>query len=110
MLNSTIPAGNHHKALVTQDSKIESANKKIRATKASVDRAEERLIEAHRRAIVDPNSEKLRHTVERATKMRTNAETAYTKAVEASMDRLGTGSGRVMVLLPSQVADNSGPK
>src|SRR5882762_3293734 len=75
------PVGNHHKALVIQDSKIESANKKIRATKASVDRAEEQLIKAHRRAIGDPDSEKLQHAIERATRTRTNAETAYAKAV-----------------------------
>jgi len=48
--------------------------------------------------------------VEKETKMPTNAETAYTKAVEASMDRLGMGSGCVMVLLLSWVTDNLEPK
>jgi hypothetical protein len=89
---------NHHKALVAQDSKIESANKKLKAAKASVDRAEGNLLEARRRATADPASEKFKNTLERAVKIVTTAGNAYTKAVDASMDTIGTGSGRVMVL------------
>jgi hypothetical protein len=38
------------------------------------------------------------------------AGNAYTKAVDASMDTIGTGLGRVMVLLPTLMVDNTGHK
>jgi hypothetical protein len=98
---------NHHKALIAQDSKIESANKRLKAANASVNRAEERLFEAQRRATNDPGNERLRSDLEKVTKTQANAGDAYTKAVDASISTVGTGSGRVMVLLPPQVADNT---
>jgi len=102
---------NHQKALVAQDTMIEAANKRIRAAKDSFDRAEERLIDICRRTTGDPDNEKHKHNLTRATKMRENAENMYTKAVDASLEKVGTGSGRVMILLPSQVADSfSAPK
>ena len=64
------------------------------------------MLEVQRRAAVDSGSEKSRNGLERATKTLTTAGNAYTKAVDASIDMVGTGSGRVMVLLPSRAADN----
>jgi hypothetical protein len=87
---------NHHKALVAQDSKIESANKKLKVAKASVNRAEGNLLKACRWATTDPASEKFKNTLERAVKI-----------VDASMDTIGTGSGRVMVLLPTRVVNST---
>ena len=98
---------NHHKALTTQDSKIESANKKLKAAKASVDRADARAIEAHKCAAANPDSQKFRNDLERATKTRENAGNVYTKAVDVGVDTIGTGSSRVMVLLPSHIANNT---
>lgn len=98
---------NHNKALASQDAKINSANKKLKATKASVDRTEARFIEAHKRTDTNPDSEKLRNDLERVRKSRDNAGSAYTKAIAASIDTIGTGSGRVMVLLPSHVAKDN---
>ena len=92
---------NHHKALLTEDSKIESANKKLKAAMTSFDRAEERVFEAQKRATVDPDNEKLKNDLERATNKRGNAGNGFTKALDASIDTIGTGSGHVMVLLPS---------
>jgi len=101
---------NHHKALTTQDCKIESANKRLKAAKVSVDRAEERVIEAHKRAAANPDNEKVRDSLERATRTRANAGTTYTKAVGTSIDTIGTGSGHVMILLPAHVADKTKQK
>ena len=103
-LDTTV--NNHHKALTTQDSKIESANKKLKAAKASIDRADAHAIEAHKHA-ADPDSQKFRNDLERATKTRENAGNVYTKAVDVGVDTIGTGSSRVMVLLPSHIANNT---
>jgi hypothetical protein len=104
---STISVHNHHKGLVAQDSKIESANKRLKAAKDSVSRAEGNLLEARKRATADPASEKFKNTLERAVKTVTTAGNAYTKAVDASIGTVGSGSGRVMVLLPTRVVDNT---
>jgi hypothetical protein len=96
----------HHKALVTQDSKIELANKKLKTAKALIERAEEQVFKAHRRSTVEPNSEQLKTNLERAIRTRGKAEDTYTKAVESSIGTIGTGSGRVMVLLPPTSAYN----
>lgn len=98
---------NHHKALTTQDAKIESANKKLKAAKASIDRAEARVAAAHGRTGADPDSEKFRNDLERATKTQVNAGNTYTKALDASIDTIGMGSGRVLVLLPPHVVNNT---
>ena len=45
--------------------------------------------------------------LDKAMRARDNAGKAYTKAVEGSTETLGTGSGRVMVLLPSRVTDTT---
>jgi paraquat-inducible protein B len=106
----TISVNQHHKTLVAQDSKIESANKKLKSAQTSVNRAEDRVFEANRRATTDPDSEKYRSDLERAKRTHENAEHTYSKAVDASIDTIGTGSGHVMVLLPSRVAELEGTK
>ena len=103
----TIPVNNHHKALVAQDSKIETTNKKLKAANASVNRAEENLLEARKRATTDPASEKFKSTLERAAKTATTTGNVYMKAVDASIDTIGTGSGHVMILVPTRVVDNT---
>ena len=95
----------HHKTLVTQDSQIESANKKLKIAHASVARAEDRLLETQGQALANPRSEKYRMDLDKATRTRDNAGKAYAKAVDGSIETIGTGSGRVMVLLPSRAAD-----
>ena len=101
-----IPVNNHHKVLIAQDSKIESANKRLKAAKASVDRADERMFKAHQHITINPDSEKLKISLERAAKAQETTEQAYAKAVEVSTNTIGMGSGRVMVLLPSRVAEH----
>ena len=95
----------HHKALVTQDSQIESANKKLKTAHASVARAEDRLVETQQQALANPHSEKYRADLEKATRSQDNAGKAYSKVVDQSIGTIGTGSGRIMILLPSHVAD-----
>ena len=65
------------------------------------------MFEAHSHATIDPNSKKLRNDLERVMKMRINAGNTYTKAVDASYEMIGTGSGRVMVLLPFRATDSA---
>jgi hypothetical protein len=95
----------HHKTLVTQDSQIESANKKLKIAHASVARAEDHLLETQGQALANPHSEKYRMDLDKATRTWDNAGKAYAKAVDGSIETIGTGSGRVMVLLPSRAAD-----
>ena len=90
-----------------QDSLIESANKKLKTAHTSVARAEDHLLETQEQALANPHNERCRMDLDKATRARDNAEKAYTKAVEGSTETLGTGSGRVMVLLPSRVADTT---
>jgi hypothetical protein len=96
----------HHKILVTEDSRIESANKRLKAAKAAVDRAGECVSEAYRHVTIDHN-DKLGSNLQGATKTLENVKLVYAKAVDASTDTIGTGSGRVMVLLPPWVAANT---
>jgi len=95
----------HHKTLVTQDSQIESANKKLKIAHASVAWAEDRLLETQGQALANPHSEKYRMDLDKATRTWDNAGKAYAKEVDGSIEIIGTGSGRVMVLLPSCAAD-----
>ena len=95
----------HHKALVMQDSQIESANKKLKIAHASVARAEDHLVEIQQQALANPHSEKYRTDLDKATKTHDNAGKAYAKAVDKSIEAVGTGSGHIMILLPSRVAD-----
>jgi hypothetical protein len=101
---TNVLVNNRHKALITEDSRIGSANKKLKGAMASFDRAKQRVFDAEKHAAAGPDSEKLWGDLERAAKAHGNARNAYTKALDASMDTIGTGSGRVMVLLPSHVA------
>ena len=95
---------NCHKALITEDSRIESANKKLKEVMASFDRAKQCVFDTDKHVATDRDSEKLRGDLERVEKVHGNAGNVYTKALNASMDTIGTGSGSVMVLLPSHVA------
>ena len=104
IISTNVLVNNRHKALITEDSRIESANKKLKEVMASFDRAKQCVFDTEKRAATDRDSEKLRGDLERAEKVHGNAGNAYTKALNASMDTIGTGSGRVMVLLPSHVA------
>ena len=99
-MNLFSPVNSHHKTLTVQDAKIESANKKLKIAHASVDRAEDRLLKIQEQALANPD-EKRQMELSKATRSRENAGKAYTKAVDESMSTIGTGSGRVMVLLPS---------
>jgi hypothetical protein len=106
-IESQTIVNNHHKTLINEDAKIESANKRLQAATASFDRAEERIVEVHKRAAMDPAGEKLKGDLERVAMTCGRAANTYAKALDASVSTIGTGSGRVMVLLPSRVVDNS---
>jgi hypothetical protein len=91
----------HHRTLTTQDAKIESANKKLKTAHASVGRAEDRLLEMQEKALTNPDNEKRQVDLDKATRAQESARKAYTKALDESVSTIGTGSGRIMVLLPS---------
>jgi hypothetical protein len=89
-----------------QDSKIESANKKLKIAHGLVARAEDHLVEIQQQALANPHSEKYRTGLDKAMRSQDNAGKAYAKAVDGSIETIGTGSGRIMILLPSrEVAD-----
>ena len=77
---------------------------------ALFNRAEEWVFKAQKCATVDLDSEKLKNDLERVTNTWENAGNGFTKALDASIDTIGTGSGHVMVLLPSRIADGTKQK
>jgi hypothetical protein len=88
-----------------QDSQIESANKKLKIAHALVSRTEDCLVEIQQQALANPHSEKYRTDLDKAMKTQNSVGKAYAKAVDGSTGTIGTGSGHIMVLLPSCVAD-----
>jgi len=81
-----------HKILKKQDQDIEHQNKKIR-------RAIEGVTTTHElECQVQGSSNHL--TVDRTKKKKEKAMASYRKAVEMSTEKIGTGSGKVGLLLP----------
>jgi hypothetical protein len=82
-----------HKILEKQDQDIEHQNKKIKRAIEGVAATHEEL-ERH----VQGSSNPL--TINRTEKKKEKAMAGYRKAVEASTEKIGTGSGKVGLLLP----------
>lgn len=81
--------------------KIESLNKKLKVSHETLCKANARLLQVQNHAVNKPNDEKIATDLAKTVRARENAEMAYVKALEGSKDAVGTGSGRVMLLLPA---------
>jgi len=97
-----VPVVAHRRTLAAQDAKIESLNKKLKASHTTLQKLT-RLLEMQRQAACNAGDEKNGVDLGKAVKAQGNAHSAFAKAVERSVDAVGTGSGRVMILLPATV-------
>lgn len=79
----------HHERLTTQDQEIERQNKRLQTAFNSVQRLQGQL----QQNWTVPQHENAVDTMERATEQ-------FRKMVEKSRSNLGTGSGKVGILLP----------
>ncbi|KAJ7261654.1 hypothetical protein C8J57DRAFT_1514171 [Mycena rebaudengoi] len=89
-------ANQHHKDFSKQDAHIENQNKKLRTASDRKLIAEEQLYLLHGHAGSQVQLERAYKAVEWASE-------GYEKALAASMEVVGTGSGKVGVLLPSGI-------
>ncbi|KAH7918743.1 hypothetical protein BV22DRAFT_1051534 [Leucogyrophana mollusca] len=88
-----------HRTLVAQDSKISTQNKKLKTAHSALSNASQRLTalqEAATSSITD---------ITKVVTQRDRASAMYSKALEGSMGVVGTGTGKVGVLLPPTARD-----
>lgn len=95
--------GAHQKMLAAQDAKIESLNKKLKASHTTLQKANTCLLKMQHQTTYNTDDEKNRADLEKAAKAQGKAQSAFAKVVERSVDAVGTGSGHVMILLPATV-------
>ena len=88
----------HHNALSRQDEMIERHNKKLKKAHADNINTEERL------TIAQESQGSSLPTIEKAKKASVRAAEAYQRAVTASLKVIGSGSGKVGLLLPQESA------
>lgn len=88
----------HHNALSRQDETIERHNKKLKKAHGDNIDTEERLM------IVQESQGSSLPTIEKAKKASVRAAEAYQRAVTASLKVIGSGSGKVGLLLPQESA------
>ncbi|KAJ7122723.1 hypothetical protein C8R46DRAFT_1238174 [Mycena filopes] len=87
-------ADQHHKTLLRQDTQIEAHNKRLRTAHDAMLNANERVYSTHSQSGSQVQLERVYKGAERA-------EDAYEKALAASKEVVGSGSGKVGLLLPS---------
>ena len=88
----------HDNALSRQDETIERHNKKLKKAHADHINTEERL------TIAQESQGSSLPTIEKAKKASVRAAEAYQRAVTASLKVIGSGSGKVGLLLPQESA------
>ncbi|KZP03202.1 hypothetical protein FIBSPDRAFT_905199 [Athelia psychrophila] len=98
-----------NKMLASQDLEIESTNKKLKIAFNSAAKANDRMLSAQTRMEVDPANETRRTDLAKATRGKGSADDKYVKALETSVSTIGKGSGRTLLLLPTQVAAQGQP-
>ncbi|KAJ7437910.1 hypothetical protein B0H11DRAFT_1884881 [Mycena galericulata] len=87
-------ANQHHKSLSRQDAHIETQNKRLRTAYDAKVKAAEQLYELQGRAGSQAQLERAHKAVDRTVD-------AFTKALATSTEIVGSGSGKVGILLPS---------
>ncbi|KZP25255.1 hypothetical protein FIBSPDRAFT_909652 [Athelia psychrophila] len=93
------------KNLACKDDRITTANKRLKSTHDGVLEANKQLLAARNQPQGQVHEERYCQQVARAEKRKVAAEATYTKALASSTGAKGTGTGRVALLLPSDVAD-----
>ncbi|KIJ69922.1 hypothetical protein HYDPIDRAFT_78824 [Hydnomerulius pinastri MD-312] len=91
------------KRLTAQDAKLKSLNARLDKAKASLDRAQLQASRIEGRAVRPgiASSTSLAQAVQSVGRMRT----LYSKALQSSLSAIGTGTGRVGLLLPRGLAE-----
>lgn len=89
------------KSLVAHDKKITALNNKLQKAKDALDACNQMAVSAQMSLDRNPGIAKHSQAMDRALKAKKKAETVYEKAVEASSEVIGKGTGRVGLLLPS---------
>lgn len=92
------------KVLASQDSQIESSNKRLCAAADLVAEADGRELSAEYTSAGNPGNERRRVDLLKAAKRKESAINMYKKVLEDSASKIGMGSGRVGLLLLPQAA------
>lgn len=87
----------HHNMLMREDNKIEDQNKKVQAAHNTLIKSKEKVDNLTAAA---GNSTTPSNMLSRATKSLEKSNEAFEKAVGGAMSLVGTGSGKVPLLLP----------
>ena len=87
------------KCLHAQDTKLKTLNTQLSRAKATLDQTQTRVSRLQGRVTTIPSSglEHALHSMDRAT-------TNYSKALRNSVSAIGTGTGRIGLLLPPSAA------
>jgi hypothetical protein len=88
------------KVLRGQDLTIKTHNERLQKAKDALDRSKQRLFDCQIRAANYPRNKKYQSAISTADSARARAEAAYQKAIATSLEAVGSGSGRVGILLP----------
>lgn len=88
------------KGLVAQDLKIETRNKRLQQSKDALHKATQRLIASQILANNHPDNLKHQDAMKRASTACDRARGTYSKAIRESESVIGTGTGKVGLLLP----------
>lgn len=86
------PGNAQHKKLAGQDAQIDGHNKKLKTSHDAKLSAQNRF----ETALSQGNPAQ----IERASKAMERAKSTYSKTIAASLDAVGSGSGKVGILLP----------
>lgn len=87
--------------MVGQDSSIRNRNKRLQHVKEALDKAVNGLVTAQTQAAKNPGSTKHSEAIKKRLVTKARAETKYQEAVEASAGAIGSGTGKVGLLLPT---------
>ncbi|KZP11654.1 hypothetical protein FIBSPDRAFT_913544 [Athelia psychrophila] len=80
-----------------------------RLEKNNDSKANDRMLSTQTRAAVDPANETGRMDLAKATRGKGSTDDRYAKALETSVSTIGKGSGRALLLLPTQVVAQGQP-
>ena len=95
------------KVLTGQDHAIKTRNERLRNAKDALDKNNKRLSDCQIRATNYPRNRKYQNALANADAARAKAEAAYQKAIATSLEVVGSGSGRIGILLPCNPSTSS---
>ena len=95
------------KVLTGQDRTIKTRNEHLRNAKDALDKSNKRLSDYQIRVVNYPHNQKYQNALASADAARTRAEAAYQGAIATSLEVVGSGSGRIGILLPYNPSTSS---